>query len=140
MVISYLNNNFDNTDVIKRSLIVMTDFSSLETHIKELEEKLLKPDIRTSKSDLEELLSNEFMEFTSSGNVINKQDCLDGLQTNRMELYDFSIKVLSEELILSKFRLNIVDKNNHSLRSSIWKYSDGRWQMLFHQGTLTQNE
>jgi hypothetical protein len=26
----------------------------------------------------------------------------------------------------------------YSLRSSIWKLIDDRWQMVFHQGTLTQ--
>ena len=26
----------------------------------------------------------------------------------------------------------------HVLRSSIWKLIDGRWQMVFHQGTLSQ--
>lgn len=25
----------------------------------------------------------------------------------------------------------------HTLRSSIWKYRDNRWQMFFHQGTKT---
>ncbi|MET1013635.1 MAG: hypothetical protein ABWX61_03880 [Paenisporosarcina sp.] len=46
--------------------------SSLEAHIRELEEKLLQPDIRTSEIELDELLSNEFLEFTSSGKVKNK--------------------------------------------------------------------
>ncbi|MDX1699925.1 MAG: DUF4440 domain-containing protein [Melioribacteraceae bacterium] len=116
----------------------MSNRISLEVHIRELEEHLLQPDIRSSKDKLDELLSNEFLEFTSSGNVKNKQDCLDGLQTFQKELYDFSIKQLSDELLLSTYRLNYVAINQHSLRSSIWKYSDDRWQMLFHQGTPTE--
>jgi hypothetical protein len=26
----------------------------------------------------------------------------------------------------------------YSLRSSIWRRSEGRWQMIFHQGTSSQ--
>ncbi|WP_234122172.1 hypothetical protein [Clostridium hydrogenum] len=27
-----------------------------------------------------------------------------------------------------------------TLRSSIWKYRDGKWKMIFHQGTLVPRE
>lgn len=30
-----------------------------------------------------------------------------------------------------------IDKKN-SLRSSIWKCIEGKWKMIFHQGTLTK--
>lgn len=116
----------------------MDNILKLEAHIKELEENLLQPNIRLSKNALNELLCNDFLEITSSGKVKNKEDCVNGLQTLHMELYDFSIKQLSEELILSTYRLNYVETNQHSLRSSIWKYSHARWQMLFHQGTPTE--
>ena len=29
------------------------------------------------------------------------------------------------------------EDKKYSLRSSIWKYYDGKWKMVFHQGTLT---
>jgi len=28
-------------------------------------------------------------------------------------------------------------KQQHSLRSSVWTYNDRKWQMTFHQGTVT---
>jgi hypothetical protein len=28
----------------------------------------------------------------------------------------------------------------YSLRSSIWRLSEGRWQMIFHQGTPSKGE
>jgi len=31
---------------------------------------------------------------------------------------------------------NRTDKK-YSLRSSIWKYCNGKWKMFFHQGTLS---
>jgi predicted lysophospholipase L1 biosynthesis ABC-type transport system permease subunit len=33
-------------------------------------------------------------------------------------------------------RRSDVEGEAHSLRSSIWKAINGRWQMIFHQGTL----
>lgn len=126
------------TKLFRRGKLLLDKFLNLEAHIKELEENLLQSDIRLSTIALNELLCNDFLEFTSSGKVKNKEDCLNGLQTLPMELYDFSIKQLSEELILSTYRLNYVDRNQHSLRSSIWKNSQARWQMLFHQGTPTE--
>jgi hypothetical protein len=32
-------------------------------------------------------------------------------------------------------RTNALKVASHALRSSLWVYRDGRWQMIFHQGT-----
>jgi len=61
--------------------------------------------------------------------------------TVRMTCKDFEVKALAPDVVLTTFR--VVKYNEprsemrHSLRSSIWKYIDGRWQMVFHQGTPT---
>ncbi len=55
---------------------------------------------------------------------------------------EFSARFLSEDVVLVTYRSvrrNPVSSMEwHSLRSSIWKLTDGRWQMTFHQGTPTQ--
>ncbi len=53
---------------------------------------------------------------------------------------DFKITELSEDVMLATYYIEFTDistsERKESLRSSIWKFRDGRWQMAFHQGTL----
>ena len=58
----------------------------------------------------------------------------------RMTLSDFEIHPLSEEIVLTTYRICNELNEQHSLRSSIWKIVDGDWKMHFHQGTKTQSE
>lgn len=55
-----------------------------------------------------------------------------------MTLSNFEIHQLSEDTVLTTYRIYNEIKMEHTLRSSIWKYRNGRWQMFFHQGTKTK--
>jgi hypothetical protein len=52
-----------------------------------------------------------------------------------MKLSDFEIHQLSGEIVLTTYRIFNEEKMQHSLRSSIWKFEDTKWRMIFHQGT-----
>ncbi len=115
----------------------MEDRSFLKEQLFQLEGKLLKPEIRTSKDELANLLADTFFEFGSSGKVLYKDENIGEMTLSlvKMKLSDFEIHPLSEEIVLTTYRIfNEMDKQ-HSLRSSIWKLTDGRWKMHFHQGT-----
>lgn len=116
----------------------MQNRSSLVEHIRELEEQLLKPEIRTNAAELDRLLADDFFEYGSSGSVCYKKDCVveGGISVREMLLYDFQIHPLAADTVLATYRLEDRTRMRQSLRSSIWKYIDGRWQMFFHQGTL----
>ena len=116
--------------------------ASLHEHLRELEERLLRPDARRSRQALDELLSDDFVEFASDGVAYDKAQVIDALEREapcRRSLADFQIVPLAENVILATYRVTrqnvasneVVD----SLRSSIWTQHDGRWQLLFHQGT-----
>lgn len=115
----------------------MDDQSSLKDVLLNLEKKLLKPEIRTSKDELTNLLSEDFFEFGSSGRVLYKNKSVRevSLGVVRMKLSDFEIHPLSEQIVLTTYRIYNEVNKQHSLRSSIWKLSDGTWKMQFHQGT-----
>lgn len=111
----------------------------LKEHIYQLEERLLQPEIRSSPEEIAKLLAEEFFEFGSSGNVWYKEDFTStGLSIRKMTIHDFAINYLAPDVVLTTYR--IVDETSlqHTLRSSIWKHIDGRWQMFFHQGTPTK--
>lgn len=111
--------------------------SRLEEQLFQLEEKLLKPEIRTSKNELTNLLADTFFEFGSSGKVMYKDANIGELTLSlvQMQLSDFKMHPLSDEIVLTTYRIYSVMNQQHSLRSSVWKLIDGRWKMHFHQGT-----
>ncbi|QWU45749.1 DUF4440 domain-containing protein [Bacillus sp. NP247] len=115
--------------------------SELKKHLCELEEKLLEPKTRTAPEELDKLLADDFFEFGSSGNVWYKKDFVggSGLSVREMTLSNFEIYSLSEGTVLATYRVRDETRMQNPLRSSIWKLIDGKWQMFFHQGTLTKS-
>lgn len=118
---------------------------SLKRQILQLENDLLKPEIRQSVAKTSELLSDGFTEFTSSGYIYNYSigqviDEGTNLQEMDWEITDFEINPLSNDCVLATYRLTKHSESNenkkYSLRSSIWKCFEGKWKMIFHQGTL----
>ncbi|UYZ24056.1 DUF4440 domain-containing protein [Mesobacillus jeotgali] len=110
----------------------------LKKHIKQLEEKLLTAEVRSSKTELKKLLADKFFEFGSSGRVLYKdEDFEGGIGMIKVTLSDFDIHPLSENIVLATYRTFNEDTKQHALRSSIWKLDEGVWKMVFHQGTKT---
>ncbi|MEH2442374.1 nuclear transport factor 2 family protein [Nostoc sp.] len=118
-----------------------------ESLLRELEERLLQPDVRKSAKDVMDLLADEFIEFGSSGRVFNKQQIIDSLQNEPIApvaqrlITEFKTLVLATGVILVTY--HIVrhlsgEQPVHSLRSSIWKFNNDRWKIIFHQGTLVR--
>ncbi|KKI92917.1 RNAse H [Bacillus sp. SA1-12] len=114
--------------------------TSLKQHLLELEEKLLMPEIRSSRDELKKLLGETFFEIGSSGRVLYKNEEIhaEGIGLVKMRLSDFEIHPLSEEIVLTTYRIFNEETKHHTLRSSIWKWINGSWQMVFHQGTKTE--
>ncbi|PMC40749.1 DUF4440 domain-containing protein [Bacillus sp. UMB0899] len=115
----------------------MKSDSNLKEHIKKLEEKLLTPEVRSSRTELKKLLADDFFEIGSSGKVLYKNEDIDegGIGIVKMTLSDFELHPLSETVVLATYRIfNDVSKQ-HTLRSSIWRLSEDAWKMVFHQGT-----
>jgi hypothetical protein len=116
------------------------------TLLRRLEEELLKLEVRHSPAQVGDLLSDDFAEFGSSGHVFNKQQTIEALEhegspdpTIRISLIDFIARRLASDVILVTYRTiqegGPGSRQASRLRSSIWKLIDGRWQMVFHQGT-----
>ena len=116
---------------------------STESELRALEEQLLQPDFRRNRKAVSEILTDDFREFGSAGRIWNKQQILDLLEGEtffRAAVRDFATKQLSADTILVTYIASVTTagiENFASLRSSLWVRRDGRWQMLFHQGTPT---
>jgi bifunctional enzyme CysN/CysC len=116
-----------------------TEQDSLTTVLLGLENQLLDPQVRQSPTDIGRLLADEFVEFASSGAVYDKQQCLPGLAASRRSISNFAARLLAPGVALTTYRMVNHDESRpemkHTLRSSIWKLLEDRWQMVFHQGT-----
>jgi hypothetical protein len=105
-----------------------------------LETSLLHPHVRGSAEQLEELLAEDFQEFTASGTVCDKPTCLKALPNEpapTLQISQFEARMLAPVIALATYRLTSGGESGpaHSLRSSIWRFEDGVWRMVFHQGT-----
>jgi hypothetical protein len=112
---------------------------------RDLEERLLRQDVRHSPNEVGTLLAADFFEFGRSGIVWNREQTVAALaQEPLMErsMRDFAARVLAEGVVLVTYRSVLRDPVSsnewHALRSSVWKLIDGRWQVIFHQGTPAQ--
>ncbi|HAT8178957.1 TPA: GNAT family N-acetyltransferase [Legionella pneumophila] len=104
--------------------------------IHKLELSLLNQTIRQSKSKLNQLIADEFVEFGKSGKVYKKHNILDSLPFEKMRTFsvlDFEVKELSQNVILAMYKA--IENDTVSLRSSIWKLYGNEWRIIFHQGT-----
>jgi hypothetical protein len=114
-------------------------------HLRGLEEKLLDPTVRHAAHKVADLLTDDFVEFGTSGGVYDKASVVEGLENERTSLRysasDFVFVDLGPDTIQVRFRSTTKDSEakteTHALRSSIWKLVDGKWRMAFHQGTRT---
>ena len=102
----------------------------------------MRPEVRRSRELLGELLADEFVEFASDGAAYGKSQVIEALQVEPIlhrSLSDLRLVVLAEDVLLCTYRSSrhgdASRQTVESLRSSIWKRRDGKWKMIFHQGT-----
>lgn len=116
---------------------------SVADELHALEEQLLQTDFRRNRQAVSALLADDFREFGSSGRVWNKTEILDLLETEpafHTTLEDFQATELAPGVFLVTYTASVQrlgKPNTLALRSSIWIRRKGHWQMIFHQGTRT---
>jgi hypothetical protein len=116
----------------------MADF---EMELRSLEEELLDPAFRKNREMVTAILTEDFCEFGSSGQVFNKESILEALASElpkKISIVDFQVKSLTKDIALVTYRARSEDAQGQStmtLRSSVWVRREKSWQILFHQGT-----
>ena len=114
--------------------------------LKRLETRLQLQSVRTSRQQLDQLLADEFLEFGSSGATYDKEQVIKGLLADPESqlpryatMQGMKVLWLAPEIALVTYRSQKSRPGGappqRANRSSIWKKMDGRWQLVFHQGT-----
>jgi hypothetical protein len=82
-------------------------------------------------------LADDFLEFGCSGRTYDKPVTVSNLKDDQTDpkitIKDLKVKYLSAEIVLVTYVASQPEFDSN--RSSIWKLIEGRWQMVFHQGT-----
>jgi hypothetical protein len=110
---------------------------SLLQEILPLEEALLRLGPACDRACLESLLAIDFREFGASGRVWTRELILaelDGHPERIFAIEEALCQQVAEDAALLTYRVSLGGRV--SLRSSLWVRRDGRWQLLFHQGTV----
>jgi len=113
------------------------------SQLRQLEESLLNPAVRRDGERLRTMLTEDFLEFGSSGKVWTRKSIIELLATEKNfyspSIEDFHCSMLTDKVALVTYRTLRNDGKSgeslESLRSSIWTREDGAWRMRFHQGT-----
>ena len=103
------------------------------SEIFELEKALLSSEVRKNPQALNLLIADDFIEFGRSG-VWNKGDILANLpleNENKGEITNFRVIFQTSNIICVEYQLS--ESGETSLRRSIWKFIDERWQIVFHR-------
>lgn len=125
----------------------MANTTNLLDLIRAFEESLHRPEIRGSRTSVENLLAEGFVEFGSSGTVYHRDEIVDRLAretggdgSDELRAFDYRLTELADGIVLLTYRTRRrlpEGTERHVLRSSVWKVVGGRWKMVFHQGTPT---
>lgn len=91
------------------------------------------------RTALDSRLCDGYLEYAKSGRIYSKADIVESLgnllQDRNISILDFTCIALSDSACLAHYRSFDASDHTYALRTSIWVLRDGRWQLLFHQGT-----
>ena len=113
--------------------------------LRDRELKLHRPEVRCNPDQLSCLLHPEFREFARSGRIYARADVLAEFSTAPQEFEvlaaDFNLLRISDSVALLTYRSAHVTTGNrlerHANRASLWQLTEVGWQLVFHQGTPT---
>lgn len=118
---------------------------ALEMHklICSLELSLQDSTVRGDKLQLSQLLHSEFTEIGRSGRRYDKAQTIALLlaDTDSTAVWsqDFELSMPAYSVALLTYKSAQLDTDNalslHAHRSSMWQFTEGLWQMRFHQAT-----
>jgi hypothetical protein len=123
----------------------MGSLHDLVLHLQSLEEDLMRPEVRSSRVELEARLAADFAEIGRSGRVYDRASLVEALATEGdhappvIHVRDFSVRLLAPDIALATYRSVLEDPVGGppavALRSSIWRREGDAWRMAFHQWT-----
>jgi hypothetical protein len=99
--------------------------------------RLLQPQVRQSRAEVDALLDPEFAEFGASGRRWSRPEILASLAGEERETavaaHDLHAVRIAEGVVLVTYVSD--DGERRCNRSSLWRLTPDGWRVYFHQGT-----
>lgn len=100
-----------------------------------------------TQRDIENQVCNEFWEVGASGNIYTRKDAVDILSKRYndptyqdiWETKDFELIQIAQDNYLLTYTL-IQNKTRITKRSTIWRREKDQWKIVYHQGTIAQEQ
>ena len=112
--------------------------------LRELEQRLHRPEVRSHAGTVAEFLHPAFREFGRSGATYTREQILSEFTASQEDTIwsqDYALEPVAEDVALLTYRSAHVGPlgalERHTLRSSLWQRTEQGWKMRFHQGTPT---
>ena len=120
------------------------DLNALTEQLRTLEESILDPAVRSDPARMRALLAPGFTEFGASGRVFDRDAIIAALANEGARVLrrarGLKVQRIAPGAALTTWRVQRED-GIQTLRSSVWQQqADGRWLMVFHQGTLAARD
>ena len=108
-----------------------------------------RPELGTTRKDFESVTEDGFWEVGASGRRYSRKHVLDVLEDRHQvashlaledtwEASDFACKELGADTYLLTYTL--LQGQRKTRRATIWRRSADGWKILFHQGTLVEDD
>lgn len=103
----------------------------------------------TTRADFERMTASDFSEIGASGRRYSRSEVLDELERryaspdyepfpDTLQPSGFQCRRLSGDVYLLTYTL--LQGNRKTLRSTLWQQTAEGWKILFHQGTIVQDD
>jgi len=100
-----------------------------------------RPELGTSRSDFEAMITDDFWEIGASGNIYSRDYILGVLEKRHSdatyredwETNDFHCSQIAQDLYLVSYTLRL--HGRFSRRTTLWQRTQDGWKARFHQGT-----
>ena len=128
--------------------VLSTDpaLSGILEELKSREPIFHRPEFGATRADYESMMHQDFWEIGASGRRYSREFVLAELERRRQhptkdiwETSDFLCRKLAADIYLLTYTL-IQDKIRKTRRSTLWQRTEVGWKIMFHQGTMVEDE
>jgi hypothetical protein len=124
----------------------MSDASQVIEELSKREPIFHRPEFGTTRADFENMMVDDYWEVGASGRCYSRSFVLEELarrqlapQADIWETMDFRCRKLAPDVYLLTYTL-LQDHTRRTRRSTIWQRTDAGWKILYHQGTIVQEQ
>lgn len=128
------------------ALVTAPELADVLEELIEHEPIFHRPELGTTRADLERMTGEDFWEIAASGRRYSRSFVLDELekhysqpQEEHLVASGFHCRELAAGIYLLSYNL-VQPGDRKTRRTTIWQQTSDGWKIVFHQGTIVQEQ